>query len=800
MQLGLGLSVTLPRGVAAAVPDYSVATIAALRTELATTRVGARTVHYTGGDFTLTSTPVYATASNIDVYFGGAKKTSNPTDLVSYTGFGIVSSPLSTPYAYTPLSEITGTITGAVTNSLTTPAGKFRGDVVAGDRVMLLMGISTSDPAECHDTVVRQVASYDAVGSTLTDLTGNGHDLTNHSATFSNTTGVTFNGHTLPVLTPSYVTIADDAALKPGTATWSGWVTITTAPTANEGTIGVIFDGQEGGTNKGMLLYVNSNRTITLDAAYNINSFEVTSATALTLGTRYFLQVVWAANVGYIYINGALDASHAMNGPLTWGTVGLAMGGYHDGSNFWLTGKIQNATFHSVDASGYGLYNGGTPLQYDQLSAGQKVGILAAWDMVFRGTGVMTFTETLPRDIPVYDSVNGSGVKLKDAVDSSQYTKIQDLSGTYTYTEANKGDSTPSGRVFMGLGTTHWVVAFPGTAGSRRPVHDVQFHDYIEECTMPATGHRPTESQYMNHNYFTENCGFHPTACNNITGALVHNNSCVGASAFNAGITISGTGLTGDSPSRFVARVSTSWGGMDHVYGLITGSSPVNINPLDREFSGSMIAAGVAGTWTWNNALLDNASGDAFINTSDLFNTVTNFSATRPSGDQATFISTQLSLPAFGNLTMGTAPTYYVRWDTFTMSDSSSRITINSIPYGPLTSYDQTFTGVTQFTLPAGLWRSIIFTVTNIGTASSVTSSFSNTFLDGGTSGTLTQDVAYHAGTSTTVGWTDGDHYIAAQQGAGSQGYADVLTKLTNILTFNHAVTVHVTGTYYIPN
>jgi hypothetical protein len=193
-------------------------------------------------------------------------------------------------------------------------------------RMGLLMkpNTSTSDNLVLHYNPAMS-ESYSGSGSSLIDLSGNGLTGTMSNLTFANP-AFTFNG------TNSQVNISDNAALEPGTGSWTIEVWFN-----NSGTSGTVLGKYNFGGNSANISYalrlVGSN-AIRADYS-NGTSAQVTDNYTFNANTWVQMVYVWdkTNNNIYTYSNGVLKQTKAIaiSGGILNATTNLYLGSYNGG-------------------------------------------------------------------------------------------------------------------------------------------------------------------------------------------------------------------------------------------------------------------------------------------------------------------------------------------------------------------------------------------------------------------------------------------------------------------------------------
>lgn len=203
-------------------------------------------------------------------------------------------------------------------------------------RMGLLMkpNTSTSDNLVLHYNPAMS-ESYSGSGSSLIDLSGNGLTGTMSNLTFANP-AFTFNG------TNSQVNISDNAALEPGTGSWTIEVWFN-----NSGTSGTVLGKYNNGGNGANISYalrlVGSN-AIRADYS-NGTSAQVTDNYTFNANTWVQMVYVWdkTNNNIYTYSNGVLKQTKAIaiSGGILNATTNLFLGSYNGGEySQYFTGQM----------------------------------------------------------------------------------------------------------------------------------------------------------------------------------------------------------------------------------------------------------------------------------------------------------------------------------------------------------------------------------------------------------------------------------------------------------------------------
>jgi hypothetical protein len=167
--------------------------------------------------------------------------------------------------------------------------------------------------------------SYSGSGSSLIDLSGNGLTGTMSNLTFANP-AFTFNG------TNSQVNISDNAALEPGTGSWTIEVWFN-----NSGTSGTVLGKYNFGGNSANISYALRLRGSNLIRAdfSNGSSAQVTDDFTFNANTWVQMVYVWdkTNNNIYTYSNGVLKQTKAIaiSGGILNATTNLYLGSYNGG-------------------------------------------------------------------------------------------------------------------------------------------------------------------------------------------------------------------------------------------------------------------------------------------------------------------------------------------------------------------------------------------------------------------------------------------------------------------------------------
>ena len=193
-------------------------------------------------------------------------------------------------------------------------------------RMGLLMkpNTSTSDNLVLHYNPAMS-ESYSGSGSSLIDLSGNGLTGTMSNLTFANP-AFTFNG------TNSQVNISDNAALEPGTGSWTIEVWFN-----NSGTSGTVLGKYNFGGNSANISYALRLRGSNLIRAdfSNGSSAQVTDDFTFNANTWVQMVYVWdkTNNNIYTYSNGVLKQTKAIaiSGGILNATTNLYLGSYNGG-------------------------------------------------------------------------------------------------------------------------------------------------------------------------------------------------------------------------------------------------------------------------------------------------------------------------------------------------------------------------------------------------------------------------------------------------------------------------------------
>jgi hypothetical protein len=198
------------------------------------------------------------------------------------------------------------------------------------NHITLRMGLlvkpntSTSDNLVLHYNPAMS-ESYSGSGSSLIDLSGNGLTGTMSNLTFANP-AFTFNG------TNSQVNISDNAALEPGTGSWTIEVWFN-----NSGTSGTVLGKYNFGGNSANISYALRLRGSNLIRAdfSNGSSAQVTDDFTFNANTWVQMVYVWdkTNNNIYTYSNGVLKQTKAIaiSGGILNATTNLYLGSYNGG-------------------------------------------------------------------------------------------------------------------------------------------------------------------------------------------------------------------------------------------------------------------------------------------------------------------------------------------------------------------------------------------------------------------------------------------------------------------------------------
>ena len=223
--------------------------------------------------------------------------------------------------------------------------------------ITLRMGLLVKPNTSTSDNLVlhynpSMTESYPGSGTSLVDLSGNGLTGTMSNLSYTNP-AFTFNGST------SQVSIPDNAALEPGTGSWTIEVWF-----KNVGSSGTVIGKYNNGGNSANISYalrlVGSNL---IRADFSNGSTDlVTNNYTFTANTWIQMVYVWdkTNNSIYTYSNGVLKQTKAIS----------------------ITGGILNATTNLF----LGSYNGG---EYSQYFNGQ-MGIVRIYKKALNATEVLT--------------------------------------------------------------------------------------------------------------------------------------------------------------------------------------------------------------------------------------------------------------------------------------------------------------------------------------------------------------------------------------------------------------------------
>jgi hypothetical protein len=225
------------------------------------------------------------------------------------------------------------------------------------NHITLRMGLLVKPNTSASDNLVlhynpSMTESYPGSGTSLVDLSGNGLTGTMSNLSYTNP-ALTFNGST------SQVSIPDNAALEPGTGSWTIEVWF-----KNVGSSGTVIGKYNNGGNSANISYalrlVGSN-LIRADFS-NGSTALVTNNYTFTANTWIQMVYVWdkTNNSIYTYSNGELKQTKAIS----------------------ITGGILNATTNLF----LGSYNGG---EYSQYFNGQ-MGIVRIYKKALNATEVQT--------------------------------------------------------------------------------------------------------------------------------------------------------------------------------------------------------------------------------------------------------------------------------------------------------------------------------------------------------------------------------------------------------------------------
>lgn len=139
-----------------------------------------------------------------------------------------------------------------------------------------------------------------------------------------------------------YIALTDDAAYKPTTGlSVSVWIKTSSASVQR------IWDKQSGFPYYGYgLLTVNGK--VYVECAYSANSYGLTSVASVNTGLWVHVTFAWDGTTGTIYINGAIDISYAMTGPLTYVVSEIpVIGGRYTGLTQMFNGLIDDLRIYN---------------------------------------------------------------------------------------------------------------------------------------------------------------------------------------------------------------------------------------------------------------------------------------------------------------------------------------------------------------------------------------------------------------------------------------------------------------------
>jgi len=196
------------------------------------------------------------------------------------------------------------------------------------------------------------VASYPGTGTTLTNLSGSAPNGTMSNVTWTDPY-FTYNGSN------STVSIADSAALEPGSGSWTMevWFNVASVPTSNV----ILGKFDDGGLAQDVSYSIRTNTSRGLFAQFSNGSpatFVNSTSYTITLGTWYQAVYVWT-NSGLTktidtYINGTLigTVNHTFTSLLNAPNP-LYLGSYNGGEfSQWLNGSIGIVRLYNTALSG----------------------------------------------------------------------------------------------------------------------------------------------------------------------------------------------------------------------------------------------------------------------------------------------------------------------------------------------------------------------------------------------------------------------------------------------------------------
>jgi hypothetical protein len=261
--------------------------------------------------------------------------------------------------------------------------------------------------------------SYPGTGTSLFDLSGNGLNGTMSNLTYSNS-AFTFNGST------SQVNISDNAALEPGTGSWTIEVWFNTAD--ESGTVLGKYNNGGNGANISYALRLTGSNSIRADFS-NGTTAQVTDNFTFNANTWVQMVYVWdkTNNNIYTYSNGALKQTKAIN----------------------ISGGILNASTNLY----LGSYNGG---EYSQYFNG-KMGIVRLYKKALSATEVLKNYDASKANYGIIQN----GLVMNLATAPSSGSTWTDMSGngnnatlvsSPTYTASNGGGITTASSAYISTG------------------------------------------------------------------------------------------------------------------------------------------------------------------------------------------------------------------------------------------------------------------------------------------------------------------------------------------------------------
>jgi hypothetical protein len=258
--------------------------------------------------------------------------------------------------------------------------------------------------------------SYSGTGTSLIDLSGNGLNGTMSNLSYTNPT-FTFNGSS------SQVNIADNAALEPGTGSWTIEVWFNTAD--ENGTVLGKYNNGGNSANISYALRLTGSNSIRADFS-NGTTAQVTDNFTFNPNTWVQMVYVWdkTNNNIYTYSNGALKQTKAIS----------------------ISGGILNASTNLY----LGSYNGG---EYSQYFNG-KMGIVRLYKKALSATEVLKNYDASKANYGIIQN----GLVMNLATAPSSGSTWTDMSGSGnnatlvsspTYTASNGGGYTTSASSYI---------------------------------------------------------------------------------------------------------------------------------------------------------------------------------------------------------------------------------------------------------------------------------------------------------------------------------------------------------------